>query len=490
MSDPRWVLASADEGQRVPAHRVRSTPETSKRPPNVLLINCDDLGYGDLGCYGSPVNQTPSIDGLAAQGIRFTDFYAPAPVCSPSRGGMLTGCYPPRIGFGSFEGRAVLWPGQGVGLSSEETTIASMLKARGYATGMIGKWHCGDQPEFLPTSHGFDHYYGLPYSNDMGRGDDMGRFAAKVGATDLPPLPLLRDTEVIQEQPDQTSLTERYVEEAVRFMRENRQTPFFLYFAHMYVHLPLYVPERFLRDAANGPYGAAVECIDWATSVLLGELERLGLAENTLVVFTSDNGSNSLNGGSNAPLHGRKAWTWEGGMRVPCLMRWPGTISPGQVSSDLVTALDFLPTFASVAGVELPTDRVIDGQDITGILVGAGQRPPTERPFFYYFKDQLEAVRVGRWKLQVRRRQDEVRELYDLIADIGETQNVLAQHPEVVEALERQLAACREDIGDDATGVLGASRRPAGRVEDPKPLTEFDPTHPYLVAMYDLPGEP
>ncbi|MDP7134262.1 MAG: sulfatase-like hydrolase/transferase, partial [Planctomycetota bacterium] len=298
---------------------------TSARP-NIILINCDDLGYGDLGCYGSEVNKTPALDRMAEEGMRFTDFYQASAVCSPSRGAMLTGCYPRRIGFGSFEGRWVLFPGQAVGLNQEEKTVASLLKEQGYATMLVGKWHCGDQPEFLPTRHGFDHYYGIPYSNDMGR---------QAGREHYPPLPLMDDDAVIQEQPDQASITERYVERSVRFIRENRGQPFFLYFAHMYVHLPLYAPQRFLRQSENGSYGAAVECIDWAASVLFDEIKELGLDENTLIVFTSDNGSRGRDeGGSNSPLRAQKGTTWEGGQRVPCIVRWPGKVPAGKMSSE------------------------------------------------------------------------------------------------------------------------------------------------------------
>ena len=250
--------------------------------PNIILINCDDLGYGDLGCYGSNRNRTPHIDRLAQEGIRFTDFYMASPVCSPSRAAMMTGCYPPRIGFGSFHGEVVLFPGYDIGLSQEEVTVASQLKAAGYATKIIGKWHCGDQPEFLPTRHGFDEYFGIPYSNDMGMQSDR---------PDNPPLPVLRNERVVQQQPDQRGITERYTEEAISFIDRNKDEPFFLYLAHMYVHVPLFVPKQFLESSQNGAYGGAVECIDWSVGVIMDRLEELGIDGNTLMVFTSDNGS-------------------------------------------------------------------------------------------------------------------------------------------------------------------------------------------------------
>ncbi len=445
--------------------------------PNVLLINCDDLGYGDLGCYGSRVNKTPHLDRMAQEGVRFTDFYMACPVCSPSRGAMHTGCYPRRIGFGSFEGRVVLFPGQGVGLNPEEVTLARLLKGQGYATKMVGKWHCGDQPPFLPARHGFDSYYGLPYSNDMGVQADSS----------WPPLPLLRDEEVIQEQPDQAGLTERYVEECVRFLRERHQQPFFLYLAHMYVHIPLYAPWRFLKSSMNGPYGAAVECIDWSVGVLLHELKRLGLDRNTLVVFTSDNGARGDRGGSNRPLRAGKATTWEGGMRVPCLMRWPGVIPGDAVCSEIAAALDFLPTFARLAGATPPGDRLIDGKDIHALMTAQPQARSPHDAFFYYHRDSLEAVRSGDWKLHLWRDGGAVRELYNLRSDIGEKHNVVGDHPDIARLLEGKADAMRQDIGDAATGTSGRNCRPVGRVENPQPLTRHDPDHPYLVAMYDLP---
>jgi len=447
--------------------------------PNMILINCDDLGYGDLGCYGSKVNKTPILDRMARGGMRFTNFYMASPVCSPSRGAMMTGCYPRRIGFGNFEGRWVLFPGQPVGLNPEEITVAKLLKRAGYATKIVGKWHCGDQPEFLPTRHGFDSYYGLPYSNDMGR---------QVGRMHYPPLPLLRDEEVIQEQPDQASLTERYVEECVRFIRERKSEPFFLYLAHMYVHLPLYAPWRFLKSSQNGPYGAAVECIDWSVGVLLHELRRWGLDRNTIIIFTSDNGSRGrAEGGSNAPLRGSKGTTWEGGQRVPCIMYWPGVIPTGTTCSEVATAMDFLPTFAGLAGVDIPDDRIIDGKDIRPLME---TRPGAQSPhdaFYYYNMDTLQAVRSGPWKLHLCYDGHPVRELYHLGKDIGETTNVAKDYPEIVKMLEEKANRIRADIGDVAVGTEGKNCRPVGRVENPKPLTEYNEDHPYIISMYDIP---
>jgi len=452
------------------------------KQPNIILINCDDLGYGDLGCYGSQCNRTPHLDRMAAEGLRFTDFYMASPVCSPSRGAMLTGCYPPRIGFANFDGSWVLFPGQALGLDPQEETVATLLKRAGYATKCVGKWHCGDQEEFLPTRHGFDSYYGLPYSNDMGRqaGRDGG-----LRNPDFPPLPLLRDEEVIQEQPDQSALTERYVEECVRFIREERDGPFFLYFAHMYVHLPLFVPERFMNESENGRYGGAVASIDWSVGVLLDELARQGLDDDTIVLFTSDNGSRARGeGGSNDPLRGHKGQTWEGGMRLPLIARWPGRIAPGGTCTGLTASVDLLPTLCGLAGSDTPS-REIDGVDLGPLL----QDPEAESPrreFVYYFREQLEAVRDDRFKLHARKGGEEHHTLYDLRADIGETTDVADVHPVTVERLGARLDHWRHELGDSATNSPGHACRPVGRVDEGKKLTEYREDHPYIVAMYDL----
>ncbi|MFL3659087.1 MAG: sulfatase [Opitutales bacterium] len=449
--------------------------------PNIILINCDDLGYGDLSCYGSSRNQTPSLDRLAAGGKRFTDFYMASPVCSPSRGAMMTGCYPPRIGFGSFNGEVVLFPGDDIGLSSSETTVATQLQNAGYATKIIGKWHCGDQPEFLPTRHGFDEYFGIPYSNDMGRQSNR---------VDNPPLPLLRNETVIQAQPDQRGITERYTDEALQFINKNQSKPFFLYLAHMYVHVPLFVPQQFLEQSKNGAYGGAVECIDWSMGILMNHLEQLGLSDNTLIVFTSDNGSRARDeGGSNQPCRGTKATTWEGGQRVPCIMRWPEKIASGTVSDAIVTSMDFFPTFSKLAGESVSTERIIDGNDISGLMFDESDFVGND-VFYYYAQNTLEAIRAGDWKLHFRKGDTEIFELYNLRDDVSETVNRFDEKPEVVADLVGKAQEIREDIGDEALGIDGRNNRPVGRVENAEPLTEYRKDHPYMIAMYDLPDMP
>jgi arylsulfatase A len=464
---------------------------SSSARPNVILINCDDLGWGDLGCYGSTRNETPTIDRLAAEGIRFDSFYVGSPVCSPSRGALMTGCYPPRIGFGSFEGFPVLFPGHPVGLSPSEVTLARSLRDAGYRTQMVGKWHCGDQQEFLPHNHGFEHHLGLPYSNDMGRQANTPSFFPE-----QVPLPLIRDGEVIEQQPDQAALTTRYLDEALRFLRADDERPFFLYFAHMYVHLPIYVQERFARESRNGAYGAAVACIDWVLSVLLHELDRKGAADDTIVIFTSDNGSLGDEvppiggstipvGGSNGPFRGRKATTWEAGQRVPCIIRWPGRIAPGRVSDEVVTAMDLFPTLAAACSARVPEDRTIDGRDLTAILNDPAAASPHEA-FFYYWMNDLEAVRVGKWKLHFSKRGEPCDQLFDLDADVAESTDVAADNPEVVARLAAVADGMRASLGDARLGIAAADVRPIGRVENPAPLTAYDPEHPYYLAEYDL----
>jgi arylsulfatase A len=445
--------------------------------PNIILINCDDLGYGDLACYGSKVNKTPYLDKMAEEGVRFTDYHVMSPVCSASRAALMTGCYPQRVGM-----PGVLFPGSEKGLHPDEITVAGVLRDQGYRTKIVGKWHCGDQPEFLPTRHGFDEYYGLPYSNDMGIQGKPENRSKRV------PLPLLRNEEIVQEQPDQRGLTERYTEECVRFIRDNKEGPFFLYLAHMYVHVPLFVPHRFLRQAENGGYGGAVECIDWVAGVIFDELQRQGLDENTMVIFTSDNGSRARGeGGSNDPLRGTKATTWEGGQRVPFIVRWPGRAPAGRTCHELVTSMDFMPTLARLAGTTEPKDRAIDGKDISQLIFDEDGVTSPHESFYYYMQDRLEAVRVGKWKLHFAKGKEAISELYDLEADIGETSNIFDNHPDVIEQLNAVAERARADLGDSRTETEGAGRRPIGVSDDPKPLAEYSEDHPYIVACYDTP---
>ena len=400
-----------------------------EKKPNIIIIFADDLGYGDLGCYGSKINETPTLDKMAEEGKKFSNFYVSSPVCSPSRASLLTGCYPQRISFGTFDGLRVLFPGQGIGLSTEEKTIAKTLKESGYSTKIIGKWHCGDQEDFLPTNHGFDSYFGIPYSNDMGRQVKIKDYIPndsslhKITKWDRPPLPLIRDKEVIQEQPDQRSIAERYTEDVVSFMRENSESPFFLYLAHMQVHLPLYAAEKFVKESKNGDYGACVASIDWSTKVIFDELKELGIDENTIVIFTSDNGSRLQNqGGSNGDLRGGKGQTWDGGQRVPCIIRWPGKINEGEETDALATTMDFLPSITNLIGGELPSKK-IDGIDMSELFFSNNNSSKRES-FLYYNEDELEAIRYKNWKLHFKKEGKLINELYDLENDIGEEVNL------------------------------------------------------------------
>ena len=459
------------------------------KQPNIILINCDDLGYGDLGCYGSSKNDTPALDRLAREGMRFTDFYMASPVCSASRSAMMTGSYSQRIGFGPHQ---VLFPGNPVGLRPGETTLASMLKDVGYATKMVGKWHCGDQPEFLPTRHGFDDYFGIPYSNDMGR---------QVNNMKGTPLPLMRNETPIQVQPDQRGITERYVDESCQFIRQHAsgEQPFFLYLAHMYVHVPLFVPQQFLDASRNGAYGGAVAAIDWAMAAIDAELARLGLRDDTMIIFTSDNGSRaSGEGGSNGPLKGTKAQTWEGGQRVPCIIRWPGQIPAGGTCEGIATAMDFMATFADISDARMPTDVTTDSISLAPVLLD--NQPSSREWFAYYRGTHLEAIRWGDWKLHyckigwapgINAIEEEVFDaLYDLREDVGENHNLFDQHPEIVAEIHKIADEIRQQLGDSRLGIEASDVRPIGHVDHPQTLTTYDPDHPYMIAYYDLADMP
>jgi len=418
----------------------------AQRPPNFVVIFIDDLGYQDLGCFGSPLISTPRVDRMAREGARFTSFYA-QPVCTPSRAALLTGCYPMRVGLPS-----VLGANAKIGISDYEITLAQLLKSCGYATACIGKWHLGHHPQFLPTHHGFDSYFGLPYSNDMD----------KNGA---PPIPLMRGEKIIEQPANQDTLTQRYTQEAIKFIEANKDRPFFLYLPHTMVHVPLHVSERFRGFSKRGLYGDAVEEIDWSTGEVFDTLKRLGLDDNTLVVFTSDNGpwlAQKQNGGCALPLRDGKATTYEGGVRVPCVMRWPGKIPAGAVCGEMVTEMDILPTFARLAHAAVPTDRIIDGKDIWPLMSGAKGAVTPRESLFIYRANRLEAVRSGRWKL-ILPQDGAPAALYDLDTDVAETNNLADSHPKIVQRLSEMAEKCREDLGDAITGRVGKNCRKPGK---------------------------
>ncbi len=462
-------------------HAACSLPSgESDRPPNVVIIFTDDQGYADLGSYGAEGFTTPHLDRMAAEGMRFTDFYVAAASCSPSRAALLTGAYPQRVGI-----PGVLMPQSAIGLHPDEITLAEMLKGRGYATACIGKWHLGHHPGHLPPNHGFDVYFGIPYSNDMTPDSTKN---PNPPARRHPPLPLVEQLEVVETEPDQSQLTRRYTERAVAFIEQNKDQPFFLYLPHTFPHMPLFASEAFRGQTERGLYGDVIREIDWSVGQILDTLEKLGLDEHTLVVFTSDNGPwlvKGANSGSAGPLREGKGTTFEGGHRVPLLMRWPGKIPAGSVSREMVTAMDLFPTIARLAGAELPPNHILDGKDIGPLMTGQpGAKTPHEA-FFYYQGRQLHAVRSGSWKLHVPHRyrsiegatlatathpgtyvQDSIGlALFDLENDIGETTNLAAQHPAVVERLMGLIERARDDLGDALTGREGANVRPPGRVD-------------------------
>ncbi|MFT7301715.1 MAG: arylsulfatase A [Akkermansiaceae bacterium] len=433
--------------------------------PNIVLIYMDDMGYGDIGCFGSTKNRTPAIDQMASEGMRFTDFYVTSGVCTPSRASLLTGCYPRRVNLHLDQNdKWVLFPNARKGLNPSETTIAEILKKQGYATACIGKWHLGDQPEFLPTNQGFDSYFGIPYSNDMGRKNI--------------PLPLLRDEKVIEAPIKQEPITRRYTEEAVSFIKQNSHKPFFLYLPHTSVHLPLFPGNEFAGKSQNGKYGDWIEEVDASTGKILKALKDLGIDKNTLVIFTSDNGSNGNNGGSNSPLKGTKGTTHEGGMRVPCIMRWPEKIPANTTCSELASTLDLLPTFTALSGGKLPTDRKIDGHNISDLLFVKPNAKSPHKAFFYYHTTQLQAVRSGKWKLVLpqsekftgwsSKEKDSPLQLFDVSTDLGEEINLAEANLEVVQKLILLANEAREDLGDGKQE--GKGQRPAGWVKEAKPL--------------------
>ncbi len=454
--------------------------------PNVIVINADDLGYGDLNCYGNTVNKTPYLNQMAQKGTVFTSCYCASSLCTPSRAGLMTGCYPSRVSM-----NRVLFPGEGYGLNDKEYTLPKMFKQNGYKTMIIGKWHLGDQAEFLPDRYGFDDYYGIPYSNDMGR-----QLKKDGSITAFPPLPLISGNEVAQQQPDQSSITERYTEKAVEFIRNNKDDSFFLYLAHMHVHLPLYSGKRFVDESENGDFGACVAELDWSCGVIMQELARLGLEKNTLVIFTSDNGSKANFGASNYPLKGAKGSSYEGGFRVPMITVWKDRINENTRCESTISHIDFLPTIQNLIGAERNGD-VIDGSDVTETLLNG----KCVRDTFVYFTGRcreeklglatIEAIRYGDYKLFFHKRsaqtgQDEqVYELYNLVEDISESKNLYSQHPEIVAEITNCYNEYQCRLGNHANRVDGNEVRAVGAVENPVALTCYDPNHPYIVSYYD-----
>ena len=452
------------------------TPEslaTAAAKPNFIYINIDDLGYADIEPFGSKLNRTPNLNRMAEEGRKLTCFYA-APVCSPSRASLMTGSYPKR----ALSIPHVLFPGNAEGLSQDEVTVAELLKEQGYATGIVGKWHLGDQPEFLPRKQGFDYYYGLPYSNDMGPAEDGVKSnlgvplpkpkAGQKGRAGQPPLPLLRNETVLQRvlPDDQQAIVERYTNEAVSFIWDHRDEPFFLYLPHSAVHFPLYPGKKFHGKSKHGLFGDWVEEVDWSVGQVLDTVRQLGLAENTMVIFTSDNGGQPSHGAINAPLRGGKGSTFEGGMRVPTIAWWPTKIPAGTATDEILSTMDILPTLTNLAGGKVPTDRKLDGNDIWPIL-SAAENAKSKYEAFYFFRGfNLQCVRSGDWKLHLANG-----ELYNLKDDISEARNVAKDHQEVVANL-RALAAAQED--DLGVKDIGPGCRPLGKVQNPQPLIDHD----------------
>jgi arylsulfatase A len=433
--------------------------EKAGRKPNFVIIFCDDLGYGDLGCYGHPTIRTPNLDRMAAEGQRWTDFYVGASVCTPSRAALLTGRLPIRSGMCN-DSRRVLFPDSAGGLPQSEITLARALKPQGYTSACIGKWHLGHLPQYLPTSHGFDYYFGIPYSNDMDRVGGQGRQAFFDPKIEYWNVPLMRNEEIIERPADQNTITKRYAEEAVRFIEQNKDRPFFLYLAHNLPHVPLFCSDDFRDTSPRGLYGDVVEEIDSGVGRIMETLRREGLSENTFVVFTSDNGpwlTYDQHGGSAGLLREGKGGTFEGGMRVPCLMWWPGTIRPA-VIHDIGTTMDLYTTALKLAGAEIPTDRVIDGLDLRPVLYGKGRSP--RDTMFYYRGTQLYAIRKGPYKAHFITRsayggdkpvRHETPELYHLGHDPSEKYNIAKDHPDVIAAIQKEVERHRSNLipGED-----------------------------------------
>ena len=429
-----------------------SRAEEKKTLPNFVIVFCDDLGYGDLGCFGHPTIRTPNLDQMAAEGMKFTQFYSAAPVCTPSRAALMTGRLPARNGMCSNK-RRVLFPDSKGGLPVDEITIAEALKTRGYATACIGKWHLGHLPQYLPTKNGFDHYLGIPYSNDMDRVADApkGRAAFWEPRTSYWNVPLLRDDKVIERPADQRTITRRYAGEAVKFITDNKDKPFFLYLPHSMPHVPLFASDKFQGTSRRGLYGDVIEEIDWSVGQVLDTLRNLKLDRNTLVFFTSDNGpwlTFDDHGGSAGLLRDGKGSTWEGGMREPTLAWWPSHIETGSVAADVASTMDIFATIHKLAGIPLPKDRVLDSHDLSPILLGKGKS--TRDTLFYYRGYRLMAVRKDPWKVHFETqdaygpgarspRKHNPPLLYNLEVDPSEKWDVASKHSDILDEFQKIL---------------------------------------------------
>jgi arylsulfatase A len=462
------------------------TAQAADRPPNVVLIYADDLGYGDLGCYGAQGWTTPHLDRLAEAGVRFTDFYVAQAVCSASRTALLTGCYPNRVGI-----LGALGPQSKNGIHADESTIAEVLKPCGYATAVFGKWHLGHHPRFLPTRHGFDQYFGLPYSNDMWPfHPGVAHLPLDERLKRWPHLPLIEGDQIVNPQvtpDDQTQLTTWYTERAVKFIESHREQPFFLYLPHAMPHVPLFVSDKQRGKSEQGLYGDVIQEIDWSVGQITATIARLRLTRETLVIFASDNGpwlTYGNHAGGTSGLREGKGTSWDGGVRVPCVMSWPGKIPAGTVCREPAMTIDILPTLAKLAGAELPK-LPIDGLDIWPLIARQTDAVSPHDALYFYWGQHLQAVRSGRWKLHFPHAYISVdaanagadakpgkpapREiglaLFDLTADRAETTDVAEQHPDVVARLTALADKARTDLGDSATKHKGTGVRQSGMVE-------------------------
>jgi arylsulfatase A-like enzyme len=457
----RTILSSWLVGAVFSCQTPTAPPEPEDKPLNFVIIFCDDLGYGDLSSFGNPVIQTPNLDQMVQEGQKWTQFYVADPVCTPSRSALMTGRYPIRTGMTSKK-RAVLFPDSGSGLSPEEITVAEVLKQKDYATAHVGKWHLGHLPQYLPTSQGFDYYYGIPYSNDMSAEQGYGKIYHEQRTTlDFYPdfqkyhVPLMENEKILEQPADQNTITKRYTEKAVQFINDNQENPFFLYLAHSMPHIPLFASQEFRGSSKRSLYGDVIQEIDWSVGQILQTLRNLDLDQNTIVMFSSDNGPwlrFETHGGSAGPLRAGKGTTFEGGQRVPTIFWGPTNVVPGIVD-DLGSTLDVINTFAALAEASVPDDRKMDGYDLSPVLKGAGSSP--RRDFYYWAFSELHAVRSGPWKMHVQQREPvhygniaemEGPELYHLEADIAEKYDVYDVQPEVVTSLESLMAAHLKDV--------------------------------------------